>query len=1532
MNGLQKHQTRSYKMILLLGLMAFLWVETAQCLEEDEGFTFEGEIRHLAVATNTVYISTDEKLYQLSHDLRLVRSLIQRGTLKDGDQQGEKEFHRVSDTNALNANLSINLLLPFVKNDTLVTCGAPNNSCGYCEVLDLKNISNLVYSENIQMGPLKRSNASISLLVDVKKNSGLTETYILTAIEKRKDESKEIKCSSNIETINLHNVIDRQDGGIFSLQGGSEYAVIKSEGIVEFVDGFQINSTVYLLSNVRSSDQNNKVHLSWFVSQTSKVDTLKSLRGVYLSVSDGGEGSRLLASSVISDGQPVLWSGVFSVDGGQANTELVVFDISPDLSIATNTNPHFTTKEHKVSQLKTLRPKTVLFKQTFMTSVAAVRQKAWMVFFIGTGDGQLIKLVVDRNYHPACPEVLYRASDDRKVFPKIHLDPVDHKHVYVPFRNQIKRVSVSKCSTYTSWEKCWSAQDPYCVWCDSKRSCMFEDECPDSNWLSIPDESQQKIVSHKLIKNPTGEINLIIQIHVTVATTGLSNFACQFSTTSKEPCTKNNPPPAFPRCTCILSDDTLPADGLDLTVKMRLGTIHLSEQLELINCSNIHGQPSPRLCRRCINAGCGWSHNRCSWANQEIQNDSVCQNMTTGMNFSQPEITSITPSVVSFYGTNHALLSGRNLHSVSSVRIQKDLSCAPQESPVWNNTGTSLTFHIPSTETKGVVKVCMLLPDGSCHGNADITYQSLPICNKMTPSSTWISGNRKVILIGTRLNLVEGLTLSHAPHEVVLPTNISSQSLTYETPAAGQTIPSSFVRLKVANQTLACSITLTYHPEPQFTSFTSARTGEDIRIIIQKKGDKLEMTTADLLVWGMQNEHDYPCIMETKESSNDTDTFICDIQSTPQVNFQQLKIRYGDKTIILNNHYQPLFLFMLLALLPILFIIVVVGIMFYRRQTKNFTSRMNRFMEDVELNVRNDIRQGFVDLQIEKADLMENVGAIPFLDYKHFASRTFFPESETLMALCIKDIGQDVVKTQLDECSQSLSKLIQDQLFLTSMVHTLEEQKSFTIKDKCAVASLLTVALHSNLPYLTEVMEVLLKDLMQQKSNAQPKLLLRRTESIVEKLLTNWISICLYGFLRETVGQHLFLLVSALTQQIAKGPVDSVTEKALYTLSEDWLLWQAQDFSSLKLKVLFAVGSDGEVSEPLEVDALTCDTVEQLKEKILSAFKSKFGFPYNSSLRDICIEYEKEGLFIPLQEVDATSEVIEQVTMLNTLKHYKVNDGGTIKVLSTKTHPPLSPQPSVKDDEDFSGKYFHLIDPDEDGDQMKNPEGKKLKLKEVHLTKLLSTKVAVHSFVEKLFRSIWGLSQSKAPAAVKYFFDFLDAQADNMKITDPDVRHIWKTNSLPLRFWINILKNPQFVFDLEKSPHMDGCLSVIAQAFMDSFSLSDIQLGKHTPTNKLLYARDIPKFQQEVKTYYKQIRDLSPITDAEFRDFLQGESKKHENEFNEAAALRELYKFILRYFTQIKEKLDYNGAPAELTEQLQHVKESFDNLKSCSWS
>ena len=47
------------------------------------------------------------------------------------------------------------------------------------------------------------------------------------------------------------------------------------------------------------------------------------------------------------------------------------------------------------------------------------------------------------------------------------------------------------------------------------------------------------------------------------------------------------------------------------------------------------------------------------------------------------------------------------------------------------------------------------------------------------------------------------------------------------------------------------------------------------------------------------------------------------------------------------------------------------------------------------------------------------------------------------------------------------------------------------------------------------------------------------------------------------------------------------------------------------------------------------------------------------------------------------------------------------------------------------------------------------------------------------------------------------------------------------RFWVNLIKNPNFVFDLGKANIVDSCLSVVAQTFMDACSTSDQQLGKY---------------------------------------------------------------------------------------------------------
>ncbi|XP_041709526.2 plexin-C1-like isoform X1 [Coregonus clupeaformis] len=1500
-------------------MRAVFWGVLLACVEWGRGQetqTFDVDVRDFAVGDSSVYVVTDDRLYQVNH---VFTKVIKRDNpnLVDPNQEVPPDE---------TYPFKVNILLPFITNKTLITCGSAK--CGYCEILDLNEISKSVHSEYIEVGSLAPGDSTIAFIVDVGKNS-----YIMAGRLHVRE-----ACPNSYQLFVLRNTQQGQYGGIFSdsEDGANPCINTRHKENFQFVDGFQSNSHIYVFLNVPKEPQ---VRLIWFKSKNNKATTLNSLEGTTLKCCGNMERRRLLSSSVIpGSGGPhgqVLWAGVFTADNTShpINTMLAIYDISPSAGRQLEyKDPDFCYEccgeSSPKRNTKDLQPVAEVFKYSSMTSVLAVRHNSWLVFFIGTGDGQLIKLAVDKAYKPACPRVLYKSDDDRSVFPKMHLDPVDRKHVYMALRNQMMRVPVAQCSKHKSLKDCWSAQDPFCGWCESennKSRCSFQDDClQPSAWISISEDSQQQnMVTYQVEKNSSGEkFTLTVKVHLNVNGIGSLAFACNFLIGSGNLCDSTSPAPALPQCSCLFSIDQLPAKGLNVTVKIRLGKQNLVEKLMLTDCSDITGPPTSALCSQCMTAGCSWSNDACSWKPRSANSDpiqDVCRLSQSGMNYSEPVIFSIMPSVLSFHGRNHALMTGKNLDHVIRVRIQGDMNCSSKESPVWNHTGSSLTFHIPSGD-KGSVSVCAVLPDGRCLGKATVTYRSSPSCTGLTPSTTWYSGKRRIMVLGSHLEFVEGVVHDHAPQTIR--TNYSSGSVWYHTPPfehIHQPVTST-VSLRVANQTLACSSQLTYHPDPEFTRYTAIKTGNDLRVTIEKKADKLDITTAEISVLGVQEENQYvECVLDPKETSNRTDSVICEIKNTPSANIKSLRITVGNVTINLLKQVEPSML-IILVLIPIIIVVIVGAVWYSYSKQRKMAAQMNKQLELLECDIRNDIRQGFVDMQTEKCDLIENDGVIPFLDYKLFASRIFFPDGGPVMTSCIKDIGQDVVKVQPDESSQALSRLIRDQVFLTSFVHALEEQKNFNVKEKCAVASLLTVSLHGDLPYLTQVMEELLRALMEQPSNSQPKLMLRRTESIVEKLLTNWMSICLYGFLRESVGQPLFLLVCALTQQMSKGPVDSVTEKALYTLNEDWLLWQAQDFSPLRLQVLFAVGTGGEVSEPLEVSALDCDTVEQVKEKILLAFKTKFGFPYNTPIRQIHIEYEKDGRFVPLKEVDASSEVLAEVTMLNTLKHYKVPDGASIKVL------PLSPQSRLKDDQNYSTKYFHLIDPDIDQDQ-KNRERKKLKLKEVYLTKLLSTKVAVHSFVEKLFRTIWGTPNLKAPPAIKYFFDFLDAQGENKRISDPDVLHIWKTNSLPLRFWVNILKNPQFVFDMEKTPPLDGCLSVIAQAFMDSFSLAEKQLGKHDPTNKLLYAKDISQYKQEVRAYYKQVRDQPPISSAEFKEFLHEESKKHENEFNESAALNELYKYMQRYFDEIKLKLDQNSAPVELKEQLQSL---FDSLKSCS--
>uniref|UniRef100_A0A8C2J7F6 Plexin-B1 n=1 Tax=Cyprinus carpio TaxID=7962 RepID=A0A8C2J7F6_CYPCA len=626
-------------------------------------------------------------------------------------------------------------------------------------------------------------------------------------------------------------------------------------------------------------------------------------------------------------------------------------------------------------------------------------------------------------------------------------------------------------------------------------------------------------------------------------------------------------------------------------------------------------------------------------------------------------------------------------------------------------------------------------------------------------------------------------------------------------------------------------------------------------------------------------------------------------------------------------------------------LIVLIIVFIYRRKSKQALRDYKKVqiqLENLETSVRDRCKKEFTDLMTEMMDMTSDLvgSGIPFLEYRRYAERIFFPghrESPLRRDLDVQECRRATVEQGLNQ----LSNLLNSKLFLTKFIHTLESQRTFSPRDRGYVASLLTVALHSKLEYFTDILKTLLNDLVEQYIAKNPKLMLRRTETVVEKLLTNWISICLYAFLRHSAGEPLYMLFRAIKHQVDKGPVDAVTGKAKYTLNDNRLLREDLEYHTLTLNVLMQ-GIGVNETQPVAAKVLDCDTITQVKEKILDQVYKGTSYSNRPHADSVDLEW-RSGVagHLILSDEDLTSVVQGNWKRLNTLQHYKVPDGATValvlrhsKHIHHDTHDYIAGEktPMLEDADEEGVRLWHLVKASEEPELPKHRRGslkereRAKTIPEIYLTRLLSMKGTLQKFVDDLFTVILSTSQP-VPLAIKYFFDLLDDQAVRHGISDSETIHIWKTNSLPLRFWINIVKNPQFIFDVQVSDNVDAVLSVIAQTFMDSCTTTEHKLGRDSPINKLLYARDIPRYKQMVERYYADIKQTISASDQDMNSALAELSRNYSGELNYLVALHELYKYINKYYDQIITALeeDTTAQKMQLGYRLQQIAAAVEN-------
>uniref|UniRef100_A0AAR2KZB5 Sema domain-containing protein n=1 Tax=Pygocentrus nattereri TaxID=42514 RepID=A0AAR2KZB5_PYGNA len=622
-------------------------------------------------------------------------------------------------------------------------------------------------------------------------------------------------------------------------------------------------------------------------------------------------------------------------------------------------------------------------------------------------------------------------------------------------------------------------------------------------------------------------------------------------------------------------------------------------------------------------------------------------------------------------------------------------------------------------------------------------------------------------------------------------------------------------------------------------------------------------------------------------------------------------------------------------------LIIAISIVCYRRksqQAEREYEKVKHQLENLEESVRDRCKKEFTDLMIEMEDHTNDLseGRIPFLDYKTYTDRVFFLPS--------KDGANDVMitgkldipearKATVAQALNQFSNLLNSKTFLITFIRTLEARSDFNARAKVYFASLLTVALHGKLEYYTDIMRTLLLGLMEEYVQSKnPKLMLRRSETVVERMLCNWMSICLYQFLKDSAGEPLYKLFRAIKHQIEKGPVDSQVKKAKYTLNDTGLLGDDVEYSMLTLQVLV----QGEGPDITPVKVLDCDTISQVKEKIIEQVYKNLPYSQRPKVESVTLEWRPGSTGQILSDLDVTSQKEGRWRHLNTLAHYNVRDNATL-VLSRVLHTQQSYDQNHDNHEERNAlleddKVFHLVRPADELDEMKSKRGSikdksmTKAITEIYLTRLLSVKGTLQQFVDDFFRSVL-CSGTVVPPAVKYFFDFLDEQALKHENVDEETIHIWKTNSLPLRFWVNILKNPHFIFDVHVTEVVDASLSVIAQTFMDACTKSEHKLSRDSPSNKLLYAKEISTYKKMVDEYYKGIRQMVPVSDQDMNTHLAEVSRAHTDKLNTQVALHQLYQYASKYYKEIVLSLDEDPAAQskQLTLRLQQIAAALEN-------
>ncbi|XP_030856005.1 plexin-B1 isoform X2 [Strongylocentrotus purpuratus] len=603
------------------------------------------------------------------------------------------------------------------------------------------------------------------------------------------------------------------------------------------------------------------------------------------------------------------------------------------------------------------------------------------------------------------------------------------------------------------------------------------------------------------------------------------------------------------------------------------------------------------------------------------------------------------------------------------------------------------------------------------------------------------------------------------------------------------------------------------------------------------------------------------------------------------------------------------------SLVVIIIVMGLAGRFLVKRRQKAIDQQVDE-LELLEKKIQNRAEEAYHNLQVDMTEVEDQVKGlgIPFVNTQDYARNMLFSGLDILPATA----DPEYLDADLERAMITFSRQLNNPDFLVKYIQELEERRKSQRRDRVNIASLITVILVSegNFDYFTKILKRLLEDQISDASDTgrQLKSLFRRTETIVEKLLANWFSLCMYHYLKKHVAKSLYLLYQSIKIQVEKGPIDIITGQSYFSLNFDCLIEEDVPYEEMSLSV---VGADGQ--HEYYVTVLSSDCISQTKQKILDAAYRRQHFVKQSRAHELdLLWYHPGGEQRILRDQDEynTPTDTSMAVQVNTLRSVGVTTDCRMAMINkvgnleghTGSYTPVSPgaksfyiyeQQGNTDvrDRDYTRiqtqregfQHCHLLPEDH---LQANGDPSKTKLdKEFSAPHLLVTKKTIEPFLNQFLAAVFE-NPDLTPVTIKNFFDFYDGMASKYCPNHPqDYSEAWKSNSLPQHYWVTTLTHPSYIFDMRQSRSADQSVSVLANMLDNACKKIIPEKNQDSSLNRVLFVKDLPRYIRTISDYYKNLASRPEPTHIE----LQGEFNRLGQEFSglfsRVGTLKLLYDF-----------------------------------------